>query len=417
MQAKIQAFRNRLEDLIQKRDFSSEYVSFLLPTEKNILEESKKLAKEFSDFENIAIIGIGGSNLGTAAIYDALNKSIESHIPRKWVYFFDTTDTEYTLTTLIDKVEKKLIADEKIILTVISKSGTTTETIALASTIYNILIPKYEKHVEIVTISDEDSKMDRLALSKWWKNLHIPKMVGGRYSVFSNVGIFPLTFMGLDTDELIEWARQSLEDFLKNPESHKSTEVATGVYKDFPQRNLFQHWFFSKKLENLGKWYRQLLAESVGKERMGRTSVGITPTVAIGTIDLHSVAQLEIAHSEDRSIAIIETKQSSDEHIIGASPFLDIIPDIRGKSFEKIMKSGAEWFRSALLSRNVPVYSYVLSTDTPYDIGYWLQTKMIEVALIWYFFDVNPFDQPNVEEYKIGMRNALQNNKKDDSHL
>lgn len=83
MQSKIKAFRDGLDEIIQKRDFSSEYASFLLPTETKILEESKKLAEELSDFENIAIIGIGGSNLGTAAIYDALDKSIESHIPRK----------------------------------------------------------------------------------------------------------------------------------------------------------------------------------------------------------------------------------------------------------------------------------------------------------------------------------------------
>lgn len=116
---------------------------------------------------------------------------------------------------------------------------------------------------------------------------------------------------------------------MQDPKNHQSTKVALGIYKDFPQRNLFQHWFFSKKLENLGKWYRQLLAESIGKEKTDGTSVGITPTVSIGTIDLHSVAQLEIAHSEDRSIAIIETRQSSAEHIIGESPFLDILPDIR----------------------------------------------------------------------------------------
>lgn len=73
------------------------------------------------------------------------------------------------------------------------------------------------------------------------------------------------------------------------------------------------------------------------------------------------------------------------------------------------MRSGAEGFRNALLSRKVPVYSYTLSTDTPYDIGYWLQGKMIEVALLGYFFDVNPFDQPNVEEYKSGMKTVLQN--------
>ncbi|MBP6981850.1 hypothetical protein KBB25_03695 [Candidatus Gracilibacteria bacterium] len=404
MQTKVLSFRDHLQTILNNRDFSSEYASFLLPSEEKILSDSIKLADKLSDFQNIAIIGIGGSNLGTVAIYDALRK----HIPNKGVYFFDTTDTEYTLTTLLDAVEKKLIAGEKLILTVISKSGTTTESIALASTIYNIFIAKYKNQIEIVTISDFNSKLDLLAEEEWWKRLHIQKMVGGRYSVFTNVGIFPLTFMGIDTKELVRGAQKAIDDFLIDPENHQSTNVALGLYNEFPKRNLFQHWFFSKKLENLGKWYRQLLAESIGKEKADGTSVGITPTVAIGTIDLHSVAQLEIAHSDDRSIAIVEETET-DEHIIRESPFMNILPDIRGKSFGKIMRSGAEGFRSALITRKVPVYSYELSTDTPYDIGYWLQGKMLEVALLGYLFDINPFDQPNVEEYKTGMRRFLEN--------
>ena len=145
MQTKVLSFRDHLQTILNNRDFSSEYASFLLPSEEKILSDSIKLADKLSDFQNIAIIGIGGSNLGTVAIYDALRK----HIPNKWVYFFDTTDTEYTLTTLLDAVEKKLIAGEKLILTVISKSGTTTESIALASTIYNIFIAKYKNQIEI----------------------------------------------------------------------------------------------------------------------------------------------------------------------------------------------------------------------------------------------------------------------------
>jgi glucose-6-phosphate isomerase len=82
-----------------------------------------------------------------------------------------------------------------------------------------------------------------------------------------------------------------------------------GEYKN--GRNIFEHFFFAKNLENLGKWYRQLLAESVGKIQKDGQSIGITPTTSIGTTDLHSVAQLDLAHTRDRSMAVVSLRSKN----------------------------------------------------------------------------------------------------------
>lgn len=243
----------------------------------------------------------------------------------KSVFFFDTTDPTDAKNT-IEKIENKLEKGEKLVLTVISKSGGTTETLGFAAWISHMLLSRFSDQIAIVTISNENSKLDKVATKENWNRLHLPEKVGGRFSVFSAVGIFPLIFLGIDAEKLLNGAKNAITDFTKNPENHISYQVAETLAKNFPERNIFEHWFFSKKMENLGKWYRQLLAESIGKTRKN-DSVGITPVIAIGTIDLHSVAQLSLAHPNDRSVAIISEKYQ-DEIIIKNSPFLEILPHL-----------------------------------------------------------------------------------------
>lgn len=397
----IDQFARALRHQVDALDFSTDYASFSLPFTQQFLSESREILHEFRAFQNIAIVGIGGSNLGTMAIYHALDAITPM---RKQVFFFDTTDP-FDATNNLFHIRKRLDAGEKILVTVISKSGGTTETLAFSAWITHILNKEYPDQMKILTISNPDSALDILSKNEGWRQLSIPEKVGGRFSVFSAVGLFPLAFIGVDTEKLLFGARKSLEDFFLSPWDHSATRVASDLYAHFPDRNIFEHWFFAKKLENLGKWYRQLLAESIGKVRE-KDSVGITPVNAIGTIDLHSVAQLSIAHPDDRSVAIISEKYQ-DEVIIADSPFLSLLPHLHWKSFSQIMNAAMHGFSDALKSQWVPVYEYVLNTDDEYDIGYWMQTKMLEVAVLAELFGINGFDQPNVEDYKRWMEKEL----------
>lgn len=135
-------------------------------------------------------------------------------------------------------------------------------------------------------------------------------------------------------------------------------------------------------------------------------SIGITPTTSIGTTDLHSVAQLNLAHSEDRVLAQVRIDDSTDIPLEGVSPFSKYFSEYPDPSFRKVMDAALIGNREAWLSKGGPYFEYDLDGSSQ-DLGYFLQAKMLEVMLLGRLFGINPFDQPNVEDYKIGMRRAL----------
>lgn len=402
MNTSLQNFIDALQKATNEKNFTTPYASFALPFVTEFARESRELAGKFADFQHMAIVGIGGSNLGTMAVMDALSDILPLH---KTLHFFDTTDAS-DVARGIKNLQFALNFGEKVVITVISKSGGTTETLALASTLYAELSIKYPKLVELVTISDGESKLDILSEEQWWHRLHIPKQVWGRYSVLSNVGLFPLVFAGVDIEALLLGAKNCINEFLSNPIDTLSYQIATEVYQNFPQKNILEHWFFSKKMENLGKWYRQLLAESIGKIRADGTSVGITPITAIGTTDLHSSAQLVLAHPSDRSVVVV-WEVGNDDLSIASSPLISLLPHLEWKSLKQIMSAAERSFIGALQKKDAAIYTSQIDTSSAESVGYWLQSKMIEVALLAELFSVDAFDQPNVEDYKKIMEPLL----------
>lgn len=392
-----------LDTLVQTRDMDSPYTSFLLPFTEEYLWESHNLVEKFSDRDMMLLVGIWGSNLWTMALYDALRDTLPTG---KSIYFFDTPDPQ-SVQKEWKEISRELALGKKLVLTIISKSGTTTETIALASYLLWELSTGYKGQYDIVTISDPGSRLDDLATKEGWHRLNLPKHVWGRYSVLSNVGLFPLTFLGVDTRWLVSGARSSIESYISRSSSHSATKVAQMLYDGYPKRHIFEHWFFSKRLESMGKWYRQLLAESIGKIVSDGSTTGITPSVAIGTIDLHSIAQLDLSHVSDRSIALVREISNTSILRVPDTVITSLLPHLQGKWFSQIMDAAFEGFRDALHQKSVPTYTYELDGSNAFAIGYWLQTKMLEVALLGVFLWVNAFDQPNVEDYKKLMEPRL----------
>ena len=379
--------------------YSTPYASLSLPYDT----QWPLIPSDIMDTDILVLIGIGGSNLGTLAILDALRTR---KTPAKEIISLDTVDT-YDIANVEQYLSKSLREWKKIVLAALSKSGRTAETIGIFEYFFTKYQSSYPGQVYPVTISDPGSALDTLAIDKWWIHYNLPKNVGGRYSVLSHVGLFPLIWMWVDIDSIQAWARSSIEDYKKSEHDHPSTIVAeTLAVRSSQWRNIFEHFYFAKHLENVGKWYRQLLAESVGKIRKDGKSVGITPTTSIGTTDLHSVAQLDLAHVSDRTLAIVSLTDVPSSTIPDA-PFAALVDDIRGRSFADIMEWARYGLTSSLDTKDISYFEYSLKADNPYDLGYFLQTKMIEVILLGLILEVDPFDQPNVEDYKSGMREYL----------
>lgn len=359
-------------------NYDDERSSINLCMDKTIISDCNAILKKVNNAKVLVVVGIGGSNLGTMAIYDALQ-----HKVKRKLYFADTCDPY-----LIKKIQNELSIhkknNEKIVLNVISKSGGTTETIAN----YECL-KKYCDY--IVATTENGSKLYNHANDNNYLILDMPKSVGGRYSVFSNVGMFPLLFAGIDILELQKGAKymRSQIPCLDNP---AMLSAITIFAKNKPILNTF---LFCPQLESLGKWYRQLLGESIGKEfdRTGKkVNTGITPTTSIGSTDLHSMAQLFLGGPSDKFHVIVDVKNSPKLKV--KSKLLDLDTDL-----EKIMDAIIKGTKTAFKKRKIPFCEFTIELNE-YDLAAFMQLKMVEMMYLGALFNVNPFDQPNVEEYK-----------------
>ncbi len=275
----------------------------------------------------LVVIGIGGSHLGSAAIHEALyGKFYNEQNPELKVYFADSVDTDY-IYDIILLVEQEIEKGHNVIINVVSKSGTTTETIANFEIFFNLL-QRYrdiDYFNYVVVTTDKGSRLWDLAEKKGFSCLAVPKKVGGRYSVFSPVSLFPLAMLGVDIDQLLAGARVMLSASTNADVFTNNAALSAAILYLHYQKNITIHdtFLFSKDLENVGKWYRQLMGESIGKEfdRRGRqVFVGITPTVSVGSADLHSVVQLYLGGPYDKFTSFISVQRSKSDIAV---PVLD----------------------------------------------------------------------------------------------
>jgi len=383
--------------------YDTDYASLAVPFDTVMVNRVQELVavKQQLHSRVLIIVGIGGSNLGTKAIYQALyGRFHNASNPTLKVYFLDTVDSD-RIAEILRIVQSELEAGHAVIVNVITKSGTTTETIINFHTILALLKKfhptRYCEYVVVTT--DCHSPLWHSAQREGFAFLEIPKKVGGRYSVFSAVGLFPLALCGISLERLHEGARAAIEEGTRQTlEENPALLSALLLYSHYTNNVTVKDLFlFSLDLEAVGKWYRQLLGESIGKEfnRSGKqVMVGITPTVSLGSIDLHSVAQLYLAGPRDKFTMFVTVEKN--KHSV-------TIPDdhsCAGKTFEDVMDALVKGTQRAYFKNKRPFCTVTLPEKNEYCLGQFLQFKMLEMMYLGYLLDVNPFDQPNVELYK-----------------
>ncbi len=399
-----------------KTGYEDPRCSINLPFDKSIISDSEKVLKKIKQPKTIIVIGIGGSNLGTIDVYEAIKGKRYNETNKKQVYFADTVDSD-SMLEIKNLIEQKLKKKEKILLNAISKSGSTTETIANFTVLLNT-IKKYDKDYKnhVVIITDKDSPFYNYAQKQGFHILTIPKNVGGRYSVISNVGIFPLMFLDINVKQLIKGAQDAVKLGIANSVNKNSPmKSAISIYEHNKKgRNIFNTFLFSTKMESVGKWYRQLLAESIGKihiKNRKKFHTGLTPVTSIGSTDLHSMAQLYLAGPNDKYHCFINIKNNPKIKITNNKPLSEIVQNIQGKNLSEIIQAIYGGVTEAFKKKKRPFYEIEIEKIDEYNLGQLLQMKMIEVMYLGALFEVNPFDQPNVEEYKKITREILLNQK------
>ena len=405
--SKLEPTINSLINVKKETAYRSPFSSLNLPFDFSIYKEVEALAsaKKKLNPRALVVIGIGGSNLGAQAVYEAVyGKFGNADFP---LYFADTVDSD-TIHALLNRIEQILIKNEKILLAVISKSGSTTETIANFEIFLDVL-KKYcphDYHHYIVAITDRDSALWHLAHDSGFDRLAIPSQVGGRYSIFSPVGLFPLVCAGIDGAQLLTGARDMVDACIdhninKNPAARVAAILAYHFKNKITIHDLF---IFDVALESLGKWYRQLLAESIGK----KSTVGITPTVSIGSTDLHSVGQLYLGGPADKFTTFVTVEKS--KHLLTVphlSQYEKLVPHIQGKSLAQIMQAILVGTLDAYKIEKRPFIVSSFPEKNEYYLGQFLQFQMMSVMYLGILLEVNPFDQPHVELYKTKTRKIL----------
>ena len=400
---------------MRKADYNDERASLhllddieMLHRVKTLIDEKKRLNPRY-----LVVIGIGGSNLGTIAVQEAILGRLYNLLDRDIkVLYVDTVDSD-NIDSILNILKPVLERGENILINIISKSGRTTETIANFEVILDFLMKYREDYYKyIVATTQRDSKLWGIAEENKFSTLEIPKMVGGRYSVFSSVGLFPLGLLGIDIDKLIEGARVMRERCLNDIRNPAAINASLIYLHNERNRNIHDLFLFSSDLESIGKWYRQLLAESIGKEldRDGRqVFTGITPTVSIGSTDLHSMAQLYLGGPYDKFTTFISTmKPKTSIDIPSFNEYEQLVNGIQDKKIEDVMKAILEGVKKAFEKKTRPYSEVILPDKTEYSIGQLLQMKMMEVIYLGALLNVNPFDQPNVEDYKRETRKILE---------
>ncbi|MFQ6011706.1 MAG: hypothetical protein ACE5KG_05995, partial [Nitrososphaerales archaeon] len=315
-----------------------------------------------------------------------------------------------------DSIESMLQAVRKtsgrVVVNAVTKSGSTTETIANLEVLLEVLHDDSKNPVVVTT--DKGSKLETLARKKGFRILSIPQKVGGRYSVFSNVGLFPLAWMGIDVTKLLEGAGEMLDRCLSDSvESNPAAVIASLIVLNLERgRSIHDHFLFSNDLEAIGRWYRQLMGESIGKEwnasKTKRTFTGITPTVSIGSTDLHSMAQLYLGGPQDKLSRFVTVSNARNSVSLPNMPeFETLVENIQGLRFSDIMAAIIKGVQRAFVKSNRPFIEVTLPDKSERSVGQMLQLEMVEMMLLGILLDVNPYNQPAVENYKSETRELL----------
>lgn len=350
--------------------------------------------------KNIVVIGIGGSTLGTYAIYKFLK---DSYSLEKELFFLETTDPIDIHTTL-SKIDL-----EDTLFIVISKSGTTIETVSIFKYIHTLVA--IDKSNTLI-ITENDSKLNAYAQAHEMQTFEIPKNVGGRFSVFTPVGLLPLAIVGLDIDAMLGGAKKLHDAFftLGSDFNKRVLQKARFITEYKNSYNVNVVFSYSSRMEGFNKWYVQLWGESLGKidtkgVRQGGTPIGIT-----GPVDQHSFLQLVMEGSRDKTMTVIKVEEFNNTLEIPDVTLegLEDLDYINNLSFASLINKQADATIAAINNlKDVPCDVLTIDGMNEAAIAGLMYEYELLTSACSKFLDINAYDQPGVEAGKIILKESL----------
>jgi glucose-6-phosphate isomerase len=366
-----QKVKNKLKKLLQE---NNEVIKSLKKTYKNSYK--RKLVNKYNKDLNYRVIGMGGSTLGTQAIYDFLRKKIKKNFS-----FIDN----------LQSIEKKK-TEKTITNLVVSKSGNTIETIINT----NLFLKK--KHKNIFITENKKSYLYLLAEKLKAEIIDHNNYIGGRYSVLSEVGMLPAELMGLNSNKF-----KNLNMLIKNKNFFNSliSNVSSTLYfiKNKKYNSVIIN--YDKKSENLFNWYQQLIAESLGKNKKG-----ILPIVSNMPKDNHSVMQLYLDGFKNNFYTFFFVNEKNSIKI-NTNFNENRMSYLNNKNLHQIKLSQKLATENVFHKKKIPFRSFTILKRDEKTLGELFSFFILETILIGKMLNLNPYDQPAVELIKKETKKIL----------
>jgi glucose-6-phosphate isomerase len=412
-------------DILRQERQQGKYGFYDLYKNTAVFEQVKQKAEEFRGhgYENLVVLGIGGSALGITALqtalhapyFNLLSKKRRNGAPRLFV--MDNIDPD-TFAAML-----KVCAPQKTLFNVISKSGETAETMCQLMIVLDMLEKKIgaaaiPKHLVVTTSPRGEGApksllhpvVDQYGLTSF----DIPLNVGGRFSIFSPVGLFPAALLGMDIDAMAAGCATMDEACSQGSLEENPAYLRAAVHYILDTRKgkkLAVMMPYSDALRNVADWYCQLWAESLGKrESLDGQEVfaGQTPVRALGATDQHSQVQLYREGPNDKLFTLIEVSKFNKTlripETLSAVTELDYL---RKKSMNKLMSAELRGTMDALKVSKRPVIRVTLPKVDANSVAQLLYMLEVETAMAGRLYNVNTFNQPGVEEGTIIARRLL----------
>lgn len=408
--------RSVFADVEQKRGKAGYGFMNLAYQDRSDLEPNVQLkAKTLNQFDTLVVLGIGGSIMGAKMIDAALHPYFYPSLKRqnsalRLFFVGDTTEPDQLFELL------SLINPKTTLFNIVSKSGETIETLAnflvLQQLVKEEITKDYHQHF-IVTTGSGNSSLREIATQENYAILDIPKNVAGRFSALTSVGLFPAVCSGIDIEALLRGAREMDEmiigEKMENPALHFAlVQYLANTKKDRVINALMP---YTKHLYYFGLWWKQLWAETLGKEydlNGNEVRVGLTPILSMGPSDQHSQLQLYNEGPLNKTVTLIKVQETKKDFTL-PQKLTGNLAYLSGKKLSQILLTEEKATQETLTTHGQFNCTITLPQLDEENMGALIYFFEMAVVYLANFYQINPFNQPGVESSKRRIKKILSN--------
>ena len=394
---KLASYRAEVAKVLSSSNNKRPEYALAYASNSTLHETLATLTKQCKNIKHLIVIGIGGSSLGVEAVHTFLGqKKVKLSV-------LDTV-AAYEINILLEQLKSVKKAND-IALCVVSKSGNTTETLVNAGVVLEALTKKFGKNFskQTIFIGDPNTAFLKTGKRLGATIIAMPAKIGGRYSVGTEVTLVPLALLGHDVDEFIEGFLDANTDPFENAAAEAAARLSLYLKKKSEHYCFFA---FDKRLSLVGAWYRQLQAESLGKEtdRAGKPAIkSFVPHIAT-PVELHSLGQLYLTGYKGLYTDFVTFDDETHDLSV---PKTGIAKTFSRFTTGEIVTALYGGVVGAYVEKGLPHRATIFDESLTYSLGLFMGMRMRETMYVAELLNLNAFDQPNVELYKQKTKQIL----------